>query len=140
MTTCRSAATKTTATARSQGATLIGALRRHEHDDGVERPEVDVRIDLHLLEQVGVGLADARDPPDRDPLREERAQRPGAPAGGDDLVSDADDVLLADAIEHERLTRAACVPHDPGRARPQVDGGRGRLLVGEELDPRSAWR
>ena len=96
--------------------------------------EVDVRVDLDLLEEVGVGLPDARDPPDRDPLRIQRAQRAGAPAGGDDLVAAAHDVLLADAVEHERLARAPRVAHDPGRAGSQVDGRGGRLLVGQQLD------
>ena len=48
----------------SSGAGRFG----DEHDHGVERREVDVRIDLDLLVEVGVGLADAGDVADRDPL------------------------------------------------------------------------
>ena len=74
------------------------------------------------------------------PFGIERAQRARPPAGGDDLVADADDVLLADAVEDERLAGSAGVAHDPGRARAQVDRrGRGRL-VREQLDAREIGR
>ena len=58
MTTCTIAATKTSA-ARAQAARAVTPSRSvgHEDDDRVERAEVDVRVDLHLLEEVGVGLA-----------------------------------------------------------------------------------
>ena len=60
----------------------------------------------------------------------------GAPARGDHLVSEPDDVPLADAVEDERLTGSARVAHDPFRAGPDVDRRRRSLLVGEELDAR----
>ncbi len=43
-------------------------------------------------------------------------------------------------VEDERLARATSVPDDPGRARPQVDGRYGELLVGEELHACGARR
>ena len=72
ITVCSIAATNTTATRERGGRDLRSpaTLRGDEDEHGVERPEVDVRVDLHLLEQVGVGLADARHLADRDPLRD----------------------------------------------------------------------
>ena len=44
------------------------------------------------------------------------------------------------ALQDERLARPARVQRDPLRPGPEVDGRDGRLLVGEELDPRGAAR
>ena len=99
-------------------------------------PKSTYGIDLHLLEEVGVRLADARHAPDLDSLRIHGGELAGAPARRDDLVTEPDDVPLADAVEDERLARSARVAHDPLGAGSDVDRRRRRLLVGEELDAR----
>ena len=103
----------------------------------VEGGEVDVGLDQHLLPEIGAEPADEGDASDRDPLRVERRERAGAPAGGDDLVADVDDLALRDTVERERVAGLA-VHDDAGRPRPQVDGGDGALLVGEQADARGA--
>ena len=42
------------------------APRRNQDEHGIERAVVDVRVDLHLLEEVGVRLPDARNLSDRE--------------------------------------------------------------------------
>ena len=69
------------------------------------------------------------------PFGKSELERSGPPARRHDLVPDADDVLLADAVEHERLARAARVADDSGCAGPQVDRGCSCRLVGEQLHP-----
>src|SRR5919106_1383620 len=108
-------------------------LRRPQDDHRVEGSEVDVRLHLHLLEDVGVREPEARHLPDRDSLRVERAQTAGAPAGRHDLVSLLDLVLLADEVEDEGLARALRVQDDAACTRAQVDRGDGRVLVGQQL-------
>ena len=76
--TCSSAATKTnTATSAlsldAHGSSGAGRLETSTITD-VERGEVDVGLDQHLLVEVGVELADERDAADRDPLRIERRE------------------------------------------------------------------
>src|SRR5918994_816611 len=64
---------------RTRATTRAGSfvsLRRDEDDDCLERSEVDVRIHLHQLPEVRVGLSEAGHTTDRDALRIERAQRP----------------------------------------------------------------
>ena len=90
---------------------------RDQDEHRLERGEVDERLHLDVLVDVGVGLADARDRADRDVAREERRQlAAGLRAGGDDRVAGVDLLVLADLVEDQR--RAARCRGRASRPRP----------------------
>ena len=130
---------RTTATGRRRSCSR--ELRRgpfgDEHDHGVERGEVDVGLDLHLLVEVGVGRPTKVTPPIGMPFGIERRELPGAPAGGDDLVADA-----ARPPSWRRGRGRASRPDGPCRTIPAAPcGGRAprpRSLVGEQAHAGSA--
>ena len=55
---------------RTAPALTGGRLRGDEHENRVERAEVDERVDLNLLEEIGIRLPDARHLADRNALRD----------------------------------------------------------------------
>ena len=107
-----SAATNTTsATLPASSAAFIGSSRlRHEDDHAVERVEVDERLDLDPLVEVGVGLADEADRR-RSGSRADRATaaRPSA-TRGDDRVAALDDARPSSRgrARERRCRRARC--------------------------------
>src|SRR4029453_13547546 len=72
-----------------------------EHDDRIERGEIGERLDLHLLVEIGLGLAPPGDAGDLNSLRIERLQSAGPPAGGHHRVADPDALLLRHAVEDQ---------------------------------------
>ena len=98
----------------------------------MQRRDVDERLHLDLLVEVGVDLPDAGDGAERDAAREQRGEVAVAPAGGDDGVARRDDLILGDAIEHERVGAGAAVADDAGRARRQVEHRYGECPIGDE--------
>ena len=141
---CSTAATKTMTPTLS--ASIIagspGGGRRllHQHEHRVERGEVDERVDLDPLVDVGVELADARDEADRDSARVDRRQATGSPAGRDDDVAGLDDVLFPHALEDECFAAGDTVADDARGIRLQVEGGDGAGLVGEQCHAGAAPR
>ena len=135
MTVCSIAATKTTTAPRSTAPALIerrsvGTRTRTASSEPKStkgsictcwKRSVSVKPTLVTL-------------PDQNALGIQRAETARAPARGDDLVSHLDQILLADAVENERLPRSASVPHDARRTRAQVDRGHRRLLVRQQLN------
>ena len=86
---CRGRRTRTwTSTATNSSTAALSASRitgcacfvgaavrlRDQHEHRLERREVDERLHLDVLEDVGVVLADARDEADRDVARVERRE------------------------------------------------------------------
>ena len=94
-----------------------GRRFRDQHEHRLQRAEVGERLHLDLLEEVGVVLADARHASDQDPARVDRRQLAlSGRAGGDDRVAGLDLLVLRDAVERERVARAAVLeePDRPG--------------------------
>ena len=110
--TCTSTATKRTSAALSESRSpRRPRLLRHEHEHGLQRREVDERLHLDVLEDVGVVLARRSSTV---PIRMLRGKIDGSsPPPGEPavmIVSPSSTCLsFADAVEDERVAAAAAV-------------------------------
>jgi hypothetical protein len=110
-----------------------------ERDHGLEVLETDVRVELDLLVDVRVALADARDDAEREAARIERGEVAGAEAGCDDHVAAVDYLIFRDAVQDQRGARLVEL-EEAGCVRVDVERGNGARRVGQERDLRDVVR